>query len=189
MKASDQKCIEWINNNHNQGYKILYREYYNTLVSFTMNYTTSIETAEDIVQETFIKLWRSEHHFETLNALKTYLYTSVRNALLDHLQHVKVKNKYLNHLINNNEINEYDTDRKIIEEEVFRKIYQIIQILPERCKEIFELHLQGKNNQEIADLLNLSVLTVKTQKNRAIKKIRKQAGELFFLVFIHYFFF
>lgn len=186
MKVSEKKLLEWVNKNNNQGYRILYQEYYTSLVSFSLNYISSVETAEDIVQETFTKLWNSKNQFGALNALKTFLYTSVRNAAFDRLKHSKVEKKFLSHLKNNSEIYEDETDRKIIEEEVFRKIYRLVQCLPQRCREIFELHLQGKSNEEIANLLNLSVLTVKTQKNRAMKNLREQMGELFFLIFIQF---
>lgn len=187
MKVPEKKLLEWVNNNNNQGYRILYQEYYSSLVSFSMNYISSLEMAEDIVQETFTKLWKNNHQFDAVNALKTFLYTTVRNAALDHLKHLKVEEKYKSHYKCTSENYEEEIEWKIIEEEVFRKIYKAIHQLPERCREIFELHLQGKSNEEIANLLNLSILTVKTQKNRAMKNLREQLGELLFLVLIHLF--
>lgn len=187
MKVSEKKLLEWVNNNNNQGYRILYQEYYSSLVCFSMNYISSLEMAEDIVQETFTKLWKNNHQFDAINALKTFLYTSVRNAALDYLKHLKVEEKYRLYYKNTPEIYEEEIEWKIIEEEVFRKIYKAIHQLPQRCQEIFELHLQGKSNEEIAKLLHLSILTVKTQKNRAIRNLREQLGHILFIIFIHLF--
>ena len=46
-------------------------------------------------------------------------------------------------------------------EEIYRELFLAIQELPDRSREVFELHLQGKKNEEIAEVLGISVLTVK----------------------------
>ncbi len=53
----------------------------------------------------------------------------------------------------------------MMEEELYRLLFKTIDELPDKCRNIFLLHLEGKGNEEIALLLNLSILTVKTQKN------------------------
>ena len=98
---------------------------------------------------------------------------------LDHLKHEKVKQRFLN--IHVQEESEEESDFKIIEEEMYRLLFEVVDSLPKRCKEIFELHLDGKKNEEIASLLNISILTVKTQKSRAMQALRSQMGNLFFL--------
>ena len=67
---------------------------------------------------------------------------------------------------------------KMIEEEMYKILFEVIDSLPKRCKEIFELHLAGRKNEEIANLLNISILTVKTQKSRAMQILRTHMGDL-----------
>jgi len=73
-------------------------------------------------------------------------------------------------------------NRKIYEQEIYRQVFAAIEELPPRCKKVFEMHLQGKKNSEIASLLNLSIETVKTQKKRAMRHLRKRMGSLFVLM-------
>ena len=52
-------------------------------------------------------------------------------------------------------------------------LFLSIDQLPERCREIFLMHLDGLSNEEIANQLDLSILTVKTQKKKAMKILRE----------------
>ncbi len=84
------------------------------------------------------------------------------------------------------EVYEEPDDFKMIEEEMYKILFEVIDSLPKRCKEIFELHLAGRKNEEIANLLNISILTVKTQKSRAMQILRTHMGDLFSLaLFLH----
>lgn len=67
-------------------------------------------------------------------------------------------------------------------EEIYRRIYRVVEELPEGCRKIFEQHLKGRKNEEIAALLNISVETVKSQKKKAVRILRERLGSLYFLV-------
>ena len=75
-----------------------------------------------------------------------------------------------------------DIDLKMMEEELYRLLFKTIDELPDKCRNIFLLHLEGKGNEEIALLLNLSILTVKTQKKRAMSYIRERLGRVYFVM-------
>ena len=68
-----------------------------------------------------------------------------------------------------------------MENEIYRRLYQVLDELPKRCKEVFKYYLEGKKNKEIAELLQISELTVKTQKRNAINYIRERLGALYVL--------
>ena len=70
----------------------------------------------------------------------------------------------------------------MMEEELYRLLFKTIDELPDKCRNIFLLHLEGKGNEEIALLLNLSILTVKTQKKRAMSYIRERLGRVYFVM-------
>ena len=74
-------------------------------------------------------------------------------------------------------------DFSVQEEEILRELYAAIGELPQRSQEVILLSLEGKKNQEIAQLLNLSVLTVKTQKN-AFRYLKNRLQNLVLLVMI-----
>ena len=67
-------------------------------------------------------------------------------------------------------------------EELYRELHRTVDELPKRCRQVFELHLQGKKNEEIAQVLELSVETVKTQKKKAMYFLRERLGKSYYLL-------
>ena len=158
----------------------LYRRYAPELVRYIRKFTEDQAAAEDIVQEVFIAVWERDARYPTYNAFRSFLYNSVKNAGLNHLKHKNVEEKYLASL--NLEDEGDDIDLKMMEEELYRLLFKTIDELPDKCRNIFLLHLEGKGNEEIALLLNLSILTVKTQKKRAMSYIRERLGRVYFVM-------
>lgn len=156
-----------------ESFRLLYKEYYDSLVSFAESYVARRDIAEDIVQEIFVGLWEKEPRFFSKAALNTYLYTSVKNSALDFLKHQEVENRYAEHFLSASKEERWEAE---LDEEMLNLLFQGIDRLPERCREIFLMSLDGLSNEEIARQLGLSVLTVKTQKKKAMKVLREYFG-------------
>ena len=77
---------------------------------------------------------------------------------------------------------EEDFAYKVMREEIYRELFAVIEELPDRRREIFRYHMQGKSNAEIAEIMDLSVFTVKAQKVKAVQYIKERMGHLFFLL-------
>ncbi len=180
MSAREEQFLQRINAKQTEAFRELFSEFYNSLVLFAMGFVEQQDVAEDIVQEVFIAVWEREAKYPTYNAFRSFLYNSVKNASLNYLKHKNVEEKYLASLSLENERD--DIDLKIMEEELYRLLFKTIDELPDKCRNIFLLHLEGKGNEEIALLLNLSILTVKTQKKRAMQYIRKHVGRIYFIM-------
>ncbi|WP_065220117.1 MULTISPECIES: RNA polymerase sigma-70 factor [Butyricimonas] len=181
MQDKKDRFLQQLNAKEVEAFKELFREFYGVLVQFSVNYVGQQDVAEDIVEDVFVSLWEKSMRFLTYNAFRSFLYNSVRNASLNYLKHKNVEEIYLASLGNEKET-EDDVDLKIMEEELYRLLFDTIDKLPEKCRNIFLLHLEGKGNEEIATLLKLSILTVKTQKKRAMQFIRKHLGDVYFLL-------
>ena len=179
MNTDDNLLIKQIARGDEGAFKALYEEFFHVLLAVACKYVER-EVAEDIVQEVFVSVWEKDTRYPTYNAFRSFLYNSVRNGSLNHLKHKSVEEKYLASL--GGEVDEDDADLKIMEEELYRLLFDTIDELPEKCRNIFLLHLEGKGNEEIALLLKLSVLTVKTQKKRAMQFIRECLGTAYFLL-------
>ena len=67
-------------------------------------------------------------------------------------------------------------------EEVYRQLFETIDALPERCREVFLMYMEGRKNEEVATALHVSIETVKTQKKRAMSILRKKLGAYQFLL-------
>lgn len=173
--VSSHITIEQINKLDALAFRILYKEYYRALVVYAMQLIGEPQAAEDVVQELFSTIWERKRPFQSLGSLNNYLYNSVRNASLDYLKHKDVENVYLQKI--ENEYRKFDLnedEEDFFGEEVYRQLFQTIDALPERCREVFLLHMDGKKNEEIAVALHVSLETVKTQKKRAMAVLRKK---------------
>ena len=180
MPKREEQFLQRINAKQPEAFRELFSEFYNSLVLFAMGFVEQQDVAEDIVQEVFIAVWERDAQYPTYNAFRSFLYFLVKNAGWNHLKHKNVEEKYLASL--NLEDEGDDIDLKMMEEELYRLLFKTIDELPDKCRNIFLLHLEGKGNEEIALLLNLSILTVKTQKKRAMSYIRERLGRVYFVM-------
>ena len=152
----------------------LFSDYYGILVCYAQKYTKREDIAEDIVQDVFASLWEENRIFPSQANFRSFLYISIRNAAFDYLRHQNVESRYIEEALT---ANRFLSDDSFQEEEVFRLLFKQIDLLPERCREIFLLHLEGYDNDAIAKKLSLSIETVKTQKKRAMKTLRNNLKE------------
>ena len=152
-------------------FRQVFDSYFNALCAFGYNYIREAAAVEDLVQEAFISLWEKHRDFDNINALQSFLYTTVRNKCLNHLKHQLVRKKNEDALISELESEHY-FQGKVIEEEVFNQLRLEIINLPDSAQKIMLLALNGLSNPEIAAELNISVNTVKTQKKIAYSKLK-----------------
>ena len=168
MDISEDKFIRQINAKEVDAFRILFERFHNYLVLYAMRRVHLREVAEDMVQEVFVAIW-------------AFLYDSVQNRCLDYLKHKAVENRYVAYSLANRD-DESEREYNLMREEIYRELYIAVKELPDRCRQVFELHLQGKKNEEIAELLSLSVETVKTHKKNAVRFLKERLGNLFFLL-------
>lgn len=154
-------------------FEYIYQQYYNPLCAFAYRFISDVDFVEDLVQEVYVYLWEKKDGFDNLNAVKSFLYTSVRNRCLNLIKHRDVQQKNEKDIIMSLEDNE-DFQKYVIEEEVFSGLYNEIKLLPESARNIMLLALNGLKNPEIAEELNVSVNTVKTQKKIAYSKLKSK---------------
>lgn len=182
MTGKDQVFISQINSKKIPAFKELFDMYYNSLVLFAVKYVKRQDAAEDIVQELLVYIWERGPSFSSFIGLKTFLYTSVRNNCMDYLKHKNVEQRYATSFSSNSDND--DLDDKVMKEELYRMLVEAINKLPRRCRKVFELHMCNKKNKEIAQELQLSVLTVKTQKKRAVHHLKELLGDNFSIIFL-----
>lgn len=167
--------------------KEIYNEYHVSLLTFAKNYVTREDVAQDLVQEVFIRLWEKDCDFPSEVALRSYLFASIKNLSLDYLKHLDVETRYAETYIA--ETSHKEVLDKQFDKEVMDLLFEKIDCLPERCREIFLLYLDGLSSIEIANKLSLSIDTVRTQKKRAMKYLREHFHDhpskniLFILIF------
>ncbi|MFR5657704.1 MAG: RNA polymerase sigma-70 factor, partial [Butyricimonas faecihominis] len=154
-------------------YKRIFHKYYKPLYVFAARYVDT-DHADDIVQDIFLKLWETTMSFEDEEHIKLYLYKSTYHHCLNYVNHQRFVEKELTRLL---EISDTTTDfyfeEAYLENSVLMAIFQAIDKLPDKCREIFILsYLDEMNIQEIANELKISINTIKTQRLRAKDALR-----------------
>ena len=155
-------------------FKKLYESLYEDLVFFANGYLFDISASEDIVQETFIQLWEKAKTITIKNSLKAYLYSMVRNRCLNYLKTIKITDSF--NILDFQAIieSDYDLDDYTNEDKeiIYSQILKIIETLPAKMQTIVKLRFMNNYKySEIAEEMNVSVNTVKTQLKRAKIKI------------------
>jgi RNA polymerase sigma-70 factor (ECF subfamily) len=132
------------------------------------------EDASDIVAAVFSKLWPKKNTLENIEHLKGYIGASIRNACLDHLRTESKRRKEEKIYLELSPVFcESDYSKAEISAEKLQRIYQAMEGLPMRCREIFKMaFLQNLKNSEIARRLGITSRTVINQKSNALKTLR-----------------
>jgi RNA polymerase sigma-70 factor (ECF subfamily) len=160
--------------NNEQCLAELYRLFSKRLQHFARVITRSSETAEEIVEDVFVKLWSNRYRIHEIDNLTVYLYVAVKNRSLNALSQKagELVKAPFDHL--DIEAAEISTDpyNLLVTAEMMKRMQQAIENLPPRCKMIFKLVREdGLKHREVAEILNVAVNTVDVQMAIAIKKI------------------
>lgn len=180
--AEDQNIVEAIRLDDKQAFEHLFRESYKPLTAYAFRFVRELPIAENIIQDVFLKLWQNRHDLIITTSLVHYLFRSVRNHSLNHLDKNKVRSEYLKKQIEG-EPNYDDFSAFYPEIGLLDKIEAAIRALPAKRQEIFRLaREEGLKYREIADRLNLSVKTVEAQMTLALKQLRDSLKDYHHLV-------
>ncbi|NDV70166.1 RNA polymerase sigma-70 factor [Dysgonomonas sp. 25] len=156
-------------------YKEVYSRNVDKLLFFARKFVDEA-TAEDIVQDIFLKIWQKNTDLSP-KEINSYLYTSVRNACFDHIRHASIENNYRDKLISQIRYLELDFYKDpsdiLIDRETKIFLDRVVDILPEKCKQVFKMaYFDEIPHADIAAELNISVRTVDNQVYKALKMIR-----------------
>jgi RNA polymerase sigma-70 factor (family 1) len=156
-----------------KAYKELYILLFDGLHKLSYSLIKSREGAEEIVSDSFIKLWQIRGQLHCIDNLKGYLYTTTRNLSLNYLAK-KLRDPLccLNDIDVETVIECTSPEDLFISNETIKGIEKAVHGLPPQCKMVFQLvREQGLKYKEVATELNISVFTVRNQMTIATKKI------------------
>lgn len=152
----------------------LFETHYSNLCAYANNFIKDIDASEEVVQEVLFKLWTNKESIVITSSVQSYLFRAVRNASLNVLKHVNIREDYKVQ----NEYEMQDTlsaEDDMIVSELEEKIREAINQLPIERKKVFLLsRYEGLKYKEIAEKLNISVSTVEGQMVKALKFLRTE---------------
>lgn len=180
---SEDLWLKQLSDGNEKAYKRLFDQYYSSMVMFARSFLKNDVLVEDVVQDVIYDFWMQRQSLSKVMSIKAWLYAAVRNRCLNDLEHDKVVRKYLDKV---KLVDDEFILQQMIEEEVYLSLKNSIDALPGKIKEVYKLILVGKNNKEIAFLLNLSEDAVKSYRKRGKQILKISLGNLWTLVVFYF---
>ncbi|MFU8860758.1 MAG: RNA polymerase sigma-70 factor [Cyclonatronaceae bacterium] len=165
-----------IRNDDPAALRSLFDKWYTPLCRHALIFVGDEHTAEDIVQELFVKIWTQRKDMLIEKSVGSYLHRSVRNKCLNHIR------DYDKRFVHDADPDSHPAEEiSDDEDETMMKLYALalegILELPERCRVIFNMSRQpGMTNRKLAEVLNLSIKTIENQNTIALRKLRSKLG-------------
>lgn len=159
--------------------QILHNKYYYQLWLWACKFTQHESLSEELVSDCFIKLWEGREHILIEKSLKSYLYLMLRNQIISHFR----KSKH-DIVIGTDHLPDLPDEVTVNNLDFYAELYHVIKKIPEQRRKILEMAVfDSLSYKEIADRLNISVNTVKTQMGRAYQFLKEELDPQNFLLF------
>lgn len=180
---SDDELLCLLRKGDEKAFTEIYERYHKQLYIVAYKYLKDKDMSKDAIQQIFLKLWELRMLFNIQINLRNYLFTMLKNYLLN-----EIRNNYTA-LEKNYELAQQTTEyedeilSKLEKKELTTQLYQAIDKLPEQKKIICLYKLtDGLSNQEIAEKMQISIPTVKTHYSQAIKHLRNHFDKLLLIL-------
>lgn len=183
-KEENKKLIEKLISGEEKAYMILLDKYHRQLNAYAVTLTHEQSLAQDIVQNVFLKTWKSRKKLNPEFSIRNFLYKCVYNEFLNSYQ----KNKTV--VLLNKKYIEYSHEVAVeMDDNMMAKMIEIvnkeIKELPPKCQKVFILSKkEGLTNSEIAEYLNVSIKTVEAQITKAFKILKNELGDKYKTILI-----
>jgi len=179
---SDHELVERLSSGDMGAFREIYRKYAPVMKAFALKFTDRV-TAEDLVQDVFMRIWVARETLPVGESLQAYLFRSVRNRCINYLEHLRIKANYEAREMIDLQIREagyfQSPEQMFIKQEQMEQIRREIEKLPEKNRRVFQMAYNDEMKAaEIAEKLHLSVRTVETQIYKALKTLRSVMNQL-----------
>ncbi|NQU35654.1 MAG: sigma-70 family RNA polymerase sigma factor [Bacteroidetes bacterium] len=176
MQSDNEKIISGCIRNEYKSQKILYKKYYNVLMGLCLRYCQSKDEAEDVLLTGFYRIFRNIKKYDGTGSFENWIKRIVVNAAIDNF---RKNSKYYYH----DNIDDF-IDKEILSETMHdnfssNDILEKVNELSEGSRVVFNLFtIEGYSHKEIAEILNVSESTSKTQLRRAKISLKKKLLEI-----------
>jgi len=161
----------------------IYDRYHRMMYGMAYRYLKIDYLAEDAVQDVMMRIWEKRMTIEIETSFKSYIFTSLRNNILNQIRSKSFQLEKVYEVSQYEHIFEDDLLEQIENDDFLVKFNNAIESLPEQKKRICKLKLTEKySNQEIAEMMNISIPTVKTHYTQAIKLLRAVLVKLKYVI-------
>lgn len=170
---NDTELVKKLQKGDVEAFDLLYEKYSVKLYSFGLKYLRSADETEELVQSVFLKIWENHKQLNKELSFKSYLFTIAYNDICKLFRKRNYMQKFITEAMHENSHTSSEMQEGIDYQSILNRVQQIIDILPDRQKEIFrKSRLEGKPSKEIAEEMKLSPGTVDNYISEALKFIR-----------------
>ncbi|MCD8539128.1 MAG: RNA polymerase sigma-70 factor [Leadbetterella sp.] len=181
----DQQLMDLVRQHDERAFTEIYHRYKGVLFVHAFRMLESEEEAKDVIQDLFTVLWQRRQDMVLKGNLSSYLYSAVRNRILDQMARSRTRDRYIHSLEGFLREGEEMTDHLLREKELSQLIEREVALLPEKMRQIFRLSRGSElSHKEIAEKMNLSDKTVKKQISNALIILRKKLDMAFALLLV-----
>ena len=182
---TDEKLISRFQAGDERAYVVLVNRYKDKLLNFVFQFLGDIEQAEDVVQDTMLRLYEKKHYYKEIAKFSTWIYTIARNLANTELRKRKRrKTTYLSHM--SKEERQYeipavqdDVDQSLHNEFINDRIQSAIKNLPEHYKLVIILRdIQELSYDDISNIVEVPLGTIKSRINRARIQLQAELQDL-----------
>lgn len=180
VKSLPSNIVEGLIIGDEETYIFLFREYYVSLCSYSRRYVGRKDVAEEIVSDTFMKIWENRVTLKINTSIKAYLFQAVCNNSLNYLRKLKAENSLTEYFQESASENlgfaatwDEVEEQSLIMDDIAQKIEEAVSQLPEQQQRAFRLkRFEGKKNKEVAEIMGLSVKTIEMHLSKATLHLR-----------------
>lgn len=170
----DNGLIKKLREGNEQAFKELFDRYGVRLYQFSLRYLREKEDVEDLLHDVFLKIWMNRESLKTDTSFRAYLFTIAYNHIRQQFLKKSREERYIRIFAEEQLFDAVEEDR-LDYVLLVQKMKEIIELLPPRRKEIFNLSYKEElKNHEIADKLGLSEQFIKNQLSLARKFITRK---------------
>ena len=170
MVNADKLLLQKIARNDQQSFQVLFDAWWEPLFQYAYKVLQNRQDAEEVVQEFFIHFWNKRHELPELRSLSAYLFTALKNRLLNHL--AKKKYSLIDVDVLHNDESEFSPVQQLEQKDTDSALRSMVNTLPRKMKQVYELHqFAGLTVPEIASATGNSEQTIRNQLNSAVKKL------------------
>ena len=182
---SDEQLMSLFQQGDENAYIELVNRYKDKLINFIFNYLGDLESSEDVVQETMIKLYQKKHYYKEIAKFSTWLYTIAKNLANTELRKRKQRKTTLLSQFSKDDktyelpSNDPEPGQEIQSDIVNKIIRDAIDQLSEKFKIVIVLRdIQGLSYEDISEIINVPIGTVKSRINRARLQLQVELKHL-----------
>lgn len=170
---SEQELLQLIAKGDEAAFATLFNNYRNKIYSIAYELTESTIISEEIVQDTFLKIWLKRETLEDITHFKAYLFTITRNYVFSALKSIARKQNLELNVVQNILVYHSDTENNLVQKEYDGILKRAVDSLPPKQRQVYVLMKEnGYKRHEVAAELQLSEETVKTHLAHAMRTIR-----------------